>query len=77
MCASFMLTKEIDDQVLPFYLPPYSIPANATGDGQLHKEIGNSGILSELGSTIIIIIPIFAISISIAKAFCKKQSGDL
>ena len=74
-----MLTGKIDGKIPPFSPPPFSIPANATGDGQPHEEIGFSGMLSELGSAIII-IPIIAIleSIAIAKAFCKKRkSGDL
>ena len=69
-----MLTGEIDGRVPPFALPPFSIPANATGDGEPHEEINFSGMLSELGSAIII-IPIIAIleSIAIAKAFCKLK----
>ena len=69
-----MLTGEIDGRVPPFAPPPFSIPANATGDGEPHEEINFSGMLSELGSAIII-IPIIAIleSIAIAKAFCKME----
>ena len=69
--CTFMLTGEIDAGVPPFSLPPFSIPANSTDQGPEH-EISFSGMLSELGSAIII-IPIIAIleSIAIAKAFCK------
>ena len=66
-----MVTGQIDAGVPPFEVPPFSIPENATDEGPEH-EINFSGMLSELGSAIII-IPIIAIleSIAIAKAFCK------
>ena len=66
-----MVTGQIDAGVPPFKVPPFSIPENATDEGPEH-EINFSGMLSELGSAIII-IPIIAIleSIAIAKAFCK------
>ena len=68
-----MITGEIDAGVPHFTLPPFSIPANATGGGQPEEEISFGSMMSELGSAIII-IPIIAIleSIAIAKAFCKK-----
>ena len=72
-----MLTGEINAGVPPFKAPPFSIPANATGEGPEH-EISFSGMLSELGSAIII-IPIIAIleSIAIAKAFCMDFAFTL
>jgi len=74
--CTFMLTGEINAGVPPFEAPPFSIPANATGEGPEH-EISFSGMLSELGSAIII-IPIIAIleSIAIAKAFSGGKTVD-
>jgi len=74
--CTFMLTGEINAGVPPFKAPPFSIPANATGEGPEH-EISFSGMLSELGSAIII-IPIIAIleSIAFAKAFSGGKTVD-
>ena len=68
--CTFMLTGDIDGGVPNFQLPPFSIPANASGLGL--EEIGFGEMIKELGAAIII-IPIIAIleSIAIAKAFCK------
>ena len=72
--CTFMITGEIDAGVPHFTLPPFSIPANATGGGQPEEDISFGSMMSELGSAIII-IPIIAIleSIAIAKAFCKNH----
>jgi len=74
--CTFMVTGQIDAGVPPFEVPPFSIPENATDEGPEH-EINFSGMLSELGSAIII-IPIIAIleSIAIAKAFSGGKPVD-
>jgi len=74
--CTFMVTGKIDAGVPPFKVPPFSIPENATHEGPEH-EISFSGMLSELGSAVII-IPIIAIleSIAIAKAFSGGKTVD-
>ena len=70
--CTFTLTGSIEAGIPKAQLPPFSIPANATGQGMPEEDITFTDMVSQLGSAIII-IPIIAIleSIAIAKAFCK------
>jgi len=73
--CTFVLTGSIKDGLPAVMLPPFSIPANSTGQGE--PEISFTEMVSQLGSAIII-IPIIAIleSVAIAKAFSDGKPVD-
>ena len=65
--ATFILTGNIDGGVPPFQVPAFNFTDPDTG-----KEYSFGGMVSELG-TAVIILPLIAIleNVAIAKAFCK------
>jgi len=62
-----LLTGKIQDGLPPFDVPPFS--TNSTSG----EEVNFSGMLSDIGSGLII-LPLIAIleNMAIAKAFCKQ-----
>jgi len=75
--CTFTLTGNISKGIPHAKLPPFSIPANATGTGEPAEEKTFADMISQLGSAIII-IPIIAIleSVAIAKAFSGGKHVD-
>eukprot|EP00092_Neocalanus_flemingeri_P010828 GFUD01011660.1.p1 GENE.GFUD01011660.1~~GFUD01011660.1.p1 ORF type:complete len:675 (+),score=113.89 GFUD01011660.1:76-2100(+) len=75
--CTFTLTGTIDAGIPKAQLPPFSIPANASGTGEPEEDISFTGMVTQLGSNIII-IPIIAIleSVAIAKAFSGGKPVD-